>query len=425
MAVWVLGLVCACCQAPAAPLPEGLVNLAAASRGAKVVRTSSTYGALWTAENLIDGRLTTGWGSEDGRTKNEFVIIQFADKKLHKVCAVGICPSATGHLPAANASLRGFRIQVSKTTLSPESFHTVLRGKCVNRREVQVFQFEPVEARYVKLSVLSNFGHPGWVEIAELEVLGPPPAEAVETTNQPSSAETAPTPAPARATEARSAPSGPPLPEAGGSVLIDTRGWGAAGGLISFRARLAEAGFVVKTTSETADSERPALTPKLLAGAEVVVLHLRESFAPGELQAIQDYVQDGGSLLVSVASATGKSDFLWGANALLRCFSTAVSEGLKSGPTTFLSRYHPVTRDLQQLVVGERSVAVWSRRLMSLAQVEEQVVAAVGEYEAGRVAVVAADLISDAQDSEAHIAASDNAAFAVNLVRWLSAPSSD
>jgi hypothetical protein len=387
--------------------PEGLANLTAPTSGARVARASSDYGTIWDREHVLDGDLTTGWASEDGRIRDEFLIVDLGD--VREVAAIGICPSATGKSPVANAALRTFEVRVSTTTQAPKALKKVTRGRCVNRRELQFFTFEPTKARYVSLVARSNYGHPRWVEVAEFAVFGP---ASQETPGTPEPDET-PGGEPAPTAEQ---PAVDELASAEGRVLCDTGGWGAAGDLRSFLAQLQGEGFEVRQAGTEGGEPLSAAD---LAEARVLVLHLRESLTPEETAAAVGFVWAGGGMLVSVESPTGKSDFLAETNEFVGRLGAAVSEAEGEGGTTALNQSHPVTSGLAALEVGPESVAIWSRQLTRLARVDREACAVCGAYGSGRVAIIAADLIQDQTAEAANIKAADNAEFAMRLVRWL------
>ena len=385
--------------------PPGLTNLTTPGAGARVCAISSNYGTIWDRDYLLDGDLKTGWASEDGRVQGESFTVDLGS--VREIRAVGICPSATGSSPVTNAALRSFEIRVSDATRSPGASRRLIKGPCKNRRELQVFSFAPTKARYVTLMVGSNFGYTRWVEVAEFAVFGPKLAGAEAAPRPPTPAAAAKPEQPALA-----------LPPARGLVLYDTAGWGAAADLKAFVADLESAGFEVRPVA-AGPAGRAPLGAVDFGPARVVVVHLRESFSPEEIAALTGFAWAGGGLLVSIKAASGKSDFLAGANELLAHFDATVSEAQGSGPATYVNPNQPVTAGLTGLEVGKESVAIWTRRLTRLAQVGREVCAASGSYGSGRVAVVTADLIEDPGPATANIKSADNAEFAVRLMRWL------
>ena len=172
---------------PPSPLPPG-ENVALDANGGMVVAYSSqaaattarTYRAhaapdqtpgRWDARFINDGRLDHGWASAQGQVANQWVKLGFRDGRTYPVEAVALDPAATqGHLPSSD--LKDFVILVSTTGTDAGSFTEVLRGTCKQLNAVQVFTFpQPVQAKYLELLALSNYGNPDSVDVAEMEVI--------------------------------------------------------------------------------------------------------------------------------------------------------------------------------------------------------------------------------------------------------------
>jgi hypothetical protein len=153
-------------------------NLAAARAGARVVDVSSSYGSHWEASNLIDGDPQTSWATADGKTEDEWVIVKLAAKRPVEIGAIAIDNTPSRGNPP-EAGLRDYKVLVSTLGRAPDDFVQVELGSCRMSGGRQVLTFAPARAKFVKLILRSNHGHPGWIEIAELEVFpaGEPPVE--------------------------------------------------------------------------------------------------------------------------------------------------------------------------------------------------------------------------------------------------------
>jgi len=153
------------------------INLAAAREGAAAVASSSSLGARWGEENLVDGDAATAWASGEEKVRDEWVIVRLAGRGSHKIGSLVVDNStAEGHPP--EAGLRNFRIAVATEGRAEEDFSTVLTDSCRLGGGRHTFTFAPVRAKFVKLTVRGNHGHPDWAEVAELEVYaaGQPPS---------------------------------------------------------------------------------------------------------------------------------------------------------------------------------------------------------------------------------------------------------
>ncbi|MFC1960210.1 discoidin domain-containing protein [Chloroflexota bacterium] len=121
-----------------------------------VVRTSSSYGGAYEAGNLLDDSLTTGWSSQ-GDDEHPFLIFEVntgATVRLDGVEIDGFSASPG----FVDGSVRAFAVGVATTLDDPEAFTTVLEAEAPFANELVSYTFEPVEARYVLLRPLTNYG---------------------------------------------------------------------------------------------------------------------------------------------------------------------------------------------------------------------------------------------------------------------------
>lgn len=121
-----------------------------------VVRASSSYGGNYEAEKLLDGSLTTGWSSQ-GDDEQPYIIFEVntgATVRLDGVEFDGFSASPG----FVDDSVRAFEVGVALTLGDAETFTTVLQAEAPFANEAVTFTFEPVEARYVLLRPLTNYG---------------------------------------------------------------------------------------------------------------------------------------------------------------------------------------------------------------------------------------------------------------------------
>ena len=163
----------------------GATNIAAAERGGQIIRASSqaadangTVLPQWQAKNLIDGKFVIGeavppdsygWSSSKAPTDAlpEWVIFAFAGEQTRLVSRIAIDPT-TADPSFIGRWAKDIEIQVSNTT-QDGPWKNVGRFQLVNKPIKQSFDFPPVEARYVKLTIRSNFGSDRCVEMGEFE----------------------------------------------------------------------------------------------------------------------------------------------------------------------------------------------------------------------------------------------------------------
>ena len=164
----------------------GAVNLVAAENGGSVVAVSSEArdrnGQVlpqWAAKNLIDGKYVVGnfvppdsygWSSDAPPTSEnpQWIVFAFKDHQTRLINRIVIDPT-TDDPPIIGRWVRDVELQVS-TTKPDGPFKTVGRFIVVNRPIKQTFEFPPVEARYVRLVILSNHGSDKCVEMGEFEI---------------------------------------------------------------------------------------------------------------------------------------------------------------------------------------------------------------------------------------------------------------
>ncbi len=122
-----------------------------------------------------------GWASGAGETTNQWVKLELPHGRLHTVRAVVIDPAATHGQDAAN-DLKDFEIRVSTTSSADADFTMVFRGTVEQRDILQRFDLpQPMQAKYLELVGLTNYGGADGIDVAELEivadeqVLAPPP----------------------------------------------------------------------------------------------------------------------------------------------------------------------------------------------------------------------------------------------------------
>jgi hypothetical protein len=165
---------------------SGAVDLVAADQGGRVVSVSSEAKdrnnvviPQWAARNAIDGKYVVGtfvppdsygWSANHAPTADqpEWIVLAAKGDETRLVNRIVIDPT-TDDPPYIGRWVRDVELQVSTTT--PEGpFKSVGRFVVVNKPIKQTFEFPPVEARYVRLLLLSNHGSDKAVELGELEV---------------------------------------------------------------------------------------------------------------------------------------------------------------------------------------------------------------------------------------------------------------
>ena len=158
-----IGTIASAANTPAR-IPTG-TNIAALDFGGDIAGITGTYGPGHTGRSLIDASTGSVWQPEGKEfTFPQDIVICFYNQESALVSAVvvTISPERT-HAPkdvevwtSVNGSTDGFT-KVAAATLNAA-------------KPVQVISFSPVEARYVKLRVLSS-GEKGVLEIGKIQVI--------------------------------------------------------------------------------------------------------------------------------------------------------------------------------------------------------------------------------------------------------------
>ncbi|HYO76574.1 MAG TPA: PKD domain-containing protein, partial [Thermoanaerobaculia bacterium] len=134
-----------------------------AAEGGSVVTTSSGAGSY-----AIDDTLSTVWQTLRSTTSPGTVEISLP--QTYRIDAIRLVNSGT------TRSVKTFRVTVSVGPTVPAVYTTVLEGTAANNQDVQVFTFPggPVDARLVRVTLLTNYGDSSYVELRELDFVTAP-----------------------------------------------------------------------------------------------------------------------------------------------------------------------------------------------------------------------------------------------------------
>ena len=156
--------VAAASASPTAPAPFNLVALDAGGHIESV--TSEHDDRLWPARGLIDADPNTAWSSVRSAGFPHEIVFSFFERQPALVSAVILNAAAPDHKErwardvevwtSMDSATTGF-VKIANATLRPEP------GE-------QTIPVQPIEARFVKLRVLSNNGDANFTELSELKV---------------------------------------------------------------------------------------------------------------------------------------------------------------------------------------------------------------------------------------------------------------
>jgi hypothetical protein len=163
----------------------GSTNLLLAANGGRILSFSSQMldenkqpVPQWQVTNLIDGQYVTGtyrpanshgWSSNatPKQVAPEWVMFSFANEQTRLISRVVLDPT-TIDPPLIGRGAKDFELYASATT-KDGPWALVKRGQLLNKPLKQTFDFLPVEARYLRLSITSNWGSDRYVELGEVE----------------------------------------------------------------------------------------------------------------------------------------------------------------------------------------------------------------------------------------------------------------
>lgn len=157
--------------------------------GALVLSYTNQYDSgRWSALSLLDGTNDTGWGNQKGKARFPFsFVIELAQRS--RIETFVIDNRGTNERKFPGISTRRFELYVS--TVSPRTgFRKVFSGEAA-RGERTTFELAPsgeaepddpsefqqaagVEAEWIRLVILSNWGHANYTTLMELEAYGKP-----------------------------------------------------------------------------------------------------------------------------------------------------------------------------------------------------------------------------------------------------------
>lgn len=137
-------------------------------RGAYILYASSSYSTGWAAENLIDGRRKRGWRSKKNSPFPHIIVFALAanaDIDLLKFNN----NTQENKYPGISAK----EVKVEFSTVSSDSDYINV-GTFILRKgaELQEYKILKTKARWIRLSIKNNYGHPSYTELRKFEAWG-------------------------------------------------------------------------------------------------------------------------------------------------------------------------------------------------------------------------------------------------------------
>jgi len=149
------------------------------ANGAVVLSKSSEYGVTqWSALALLDGTPNVGWCSGENAPFPHQFLIELA----HPISLESIALDNVQNQEANYAGISAKDVELWASNTSPtEGFVKVLQVQLPKAVRQEFKLAAPTPARWLKIVILSNWGHPQFTELMELEAFGQPlPGAAVQ-----------------------------------------------------------------------------------------------------------------------------------------------------------------------------------------------------------------------------------------------------
>jgi outer membrane protein OmpA-like peptidoglycan-associated protein len=147
-------------------------NLTSSARGTKIVSFSSNYGGSWDVNSLIDPsegpeeNLPT-WCTEDGAPFPHWVVIELPKREwLTTLIFNNYIPDEEGW---PGISAKDILVETSTSSASA-GFKTVASFKLEKNKNNQLVRIDPLETRWIKIVITSNYGNPEYTELGKLGV---------------------------------------------------------------------------------------------------------------------------------------------------------------------------------------------------------------------------------------------------------------
>lgn len=150
--------------------PPQDVNLLSWGAGALVVQAPPSYAdsGAWSPESLLDELPETGWATKSGDLTPKVFVFEMADKS--SVTSLGF-DTAQVETPARAA--REVKVEISDS--KDAGYAVIAMLSLAQARDHQRFQLKtPATGRYVRMTVLSNFGDAQYSEIMNVMAFGKP-----------------------------------------------------------------------------------------------------------------------------------------------------------------------------------------------------------------------------------------------------------
>jgi outer membrane protein OmpA-like peptidoglycan-associated protein len=147
---------------------NGEVNLLSWGAGVLIVQAPASYGGGWTAAALLDEAPGTGWATPSGDLAPKVFVFELADKS-----EVTRLVFDTAQVETAGRGAKNLLVEISDR--KDGGFVEIARPSLAAKQDGQKFPLKaPAVGRYLKLTVLNNWGDDKYMEIMNMFAFGKP-----------------------------------------------------------------------------------------------------------------------------------------------------------------------------------------------------------------------------------------------------------
>lgn len=135
---------------------------------ARVLYESSSFARKWTAKNLIDGRRKRGWRSKNKCPFPHIIVFELASN-----AKIDLLRFNNNTREARHLGISAKEVQVEFSLVSSDSGYINVGALTLKQgAKLQEYKIPKTKARWIRLSIKSNYGHPRFTELTEFEAWG-------------------------------------------------------------------------------------------------------------------------------------------------------------------------------------------------------------------------------------------------------------
>ncbi|MDD3815991.1 MAG: OmpA family protein [Desulfocapsaceae bacterium] len=165
-----IAVVGVCCLLPATISQAEEVNLLSLQEGCIPVVKPPCYGG-WDAQNVLDDSPASGWACEQGKISgNVFVFEMAAEATLQRL------EFDTASIDTTGSAAKEITVEVSNTSAT-EGYQLILHTTLADKTDGQQFPvIAKVPGRWLRLTLVSNYGSPEYIELFSFKGYGEKPS---------------------------------------------------------------------------------------------------------------------------------------------------------------------------------------------------------------------------------------------------------